>query len=315
MSDSDQSQTIPTLDLRRFDGTPEERAEFVRDLKATFTGLGFAGFSGHGIPDELRDRAFAAIKAFFDQPLDVKRRYAIEGGAGQRGYTGFGVEKAKDQDVGDLKEFWHVGPENVEGAVANLWPEEVEGFRDDVLALYDALTGVGDKVLRAIALGLDLPEDYFVNKVDKGDTILRPLHYPPLKDDRDERAIRAASHEDINVITLLVGSNEPGLEILKADGQWLGVTTLPGAIVCNVGDMLQRLTNHELVSTTHRVVNPPEPWASQPRYSVPYFLHFNDDFEIATLPQCVTEARPNRYPEPITAGDYLRERLREIGLM
>lgn len=308
---------IPVLDLRRFDEGEDAKRELARELGAALGDWGFVGIRGHGISDALRDRTYAETRRLFALPDAVKRRHLLEGAGGQRGYTAFGMESAKDSDVADLKEFWHVGPEPParDDMMPNEFPPEVPGFKEVILELYGTLSGVGAKVLRLIALHLELPEDYFEDKVDHADTIMRPLHYPPVDAGAiPAGAVRAAAHEDINVITLLVGSHEPGLEVLSKQGEWVGVTTLEDTIVCNVGDMLQRLTNHDLVSTTHRVVNPPEPWASQSRFSLPYFLHFNPEFEIATLDSCISDAHPNRYPEPITAQAYLDERLRELGL-
>lgn len=308
---------IPVLDLRRFDQGPDARRALAEELGAALGDWGFVGIRGHGISDDLRDRTYAGTRALFEQPLDVKKRHHLEGKGGQRGYTAFGMESAKDSDVGDLKEFWHVGPEPPlrDDMLPNEFPPEVPQFKEVILELYASLGRVGGRVLELIAMHLELPTSYFEDKVDRADTIMRPLHYPPVETPEDQTvAVRAAAHEDINVITLLVGSHEPGLEVLNRRGEWVGVTTLEDTIVCNVGDMLQRLTNHRLVSTTHRVVNPPEPWRSRSRFSLPYFLHFNPEFEIATLDTCVTPERPNRYPEPITAQGYLDERLEELGL-
>ncbi len=307
---------IPTLDLRRLESDPDG---FAADLGAAYRTYGFAGIANHGIDDDLVARAYDAVRAFFDLPDEVKRRYAMPETGYARGYTPFGVEHAKDSDRPDLKEFWHVGrevPEDHPAADAyprNVWPEEVPGFKEATLALYDALEGVGLRVLEGVARHLGLEPDFFADKVDHGNSILRPIHYPPIRG--EPRGVRSAQHEDINVITLLVGSGEPGLEILRKDGTWIGVDTIPGTIVCNVGDMLQRLTNHVLRSTTHRVVNPPRPWSETSRYSMPFFLHFNAEYVIETLPGCIDEDNPNRYPEPITAQGYLEERLREIGLL
>jgi len=309
--------SIPVLDLHRFDGSDAQRAQLAEELGAALGDWGFVGIRGHGISDDVRDRTYEATRALFALPNETKRRHLLEGKGGQRGYTALGMESAKDSDVGDLKEFWHVGPEPPLRAdmLPNEFPPEVPEFRKVILELYDTLGEVGRKVLELIAIHLDLPPSFFVDKVDRADTIMRPLHYPPVETPEAQTvAVRAAAHEDINVITLLVGSHEPGLEVLSKKGEWVGVTTLPDTIVCNVGDMLQRLTNHALVSTTHRVVNPPEPWRSRSRFSLPYFLHFNPDFEIATLASCIDEGHPDRYPEPITAQGYLDERLYELGL-
>lgn len=311
------SSGIPTLDMHRFDS---DRARFVDELGAAYREFGFVGVRNHGIPAELMDRAYATFQKFFALPEAVKRAYHVPGGGGARGYTGFGIETAKDSQYPDLKEFWHVGRELPEGhpyaAVMppNLWPAEVAEFREVAYGLYEALDGLGLKMLSAIALHLGLDEQFFADKVNFGNSILRPIHYPPITRP-DIPNVRAGQHEDINFITLLIGSSAEGLQLLRRDGSWLPVTTQGDAIVCNVGDMLQRLTNHVLPSTTHRVVNPPGEKARQPRYSIPFFLHPNPDYLIETLPGCISADRPNRYPTPITAHDYLLERLREIKLI
>ena len=243
----------------------------------------------------------------------------MPGQGGARGYTGFGVEKAKDSNHPDLKEFWHVGRELTGPAphaslYPNVWPTEVEGFKQATYALYTELEKLGNTVLEALALFLGQQQNYFADKVNYGNSILRPIHYPPIKD-TSTQSIRAGQHEDINLITLLVGSNEAGLEILRRDGSWLPVTTIEGTIVVNIGDMLQRLTNHVLPSTTHRVVNPAGAAAGEPRYSIPFFMHPNPDYVIKTLETCISADRPNRYPEPINSNDYLMQRLEEIGLL
>jgi isopenicillin N synthase-like dioxygenase len=195
----------------------------------------------------------------------------------------------------------------------NVWPQELPKFKDDMLAIYAALDKLGNQVLEALSVYLGQPKDFFRNKVNIGNSILRPLHYPPIIDE-DTPSVRAGAHEDINVLTLLVGSREPGLEVLAKDGTWVPVTIIEGAIICNVGDMLQRLTNHVLPSTTHRVVNPPAPFNEKSRYSIPFFLHFNPDVMITPLESCISDENPQR-DEPITADDYLMQRLREIGLI
>ena len=307
---------IPVLDIRDFE---RSAGEFTDDLGRAYREFGFVGITNHGIEDALIDEAYRVFREFFALPEDVKRTYRHPAGGGKRGYTGFGVEQAKDHDVPDLKEFWHVGREVAEDhphsdiLIPNLWPTEVEGFREVSLALYDALDRLGRRMLSAIALDLGLDADWFADKVDQGNSILRPIHYPPIRN-AQPGAVRAARHEDINLITLLIGSREQGLEILSKKGEWIPVTTLPGTIVVNVGDMLQRLTNHVYQSTTHRVVNPPGEAASRARYSIPFFLHPNPDFVIETLPQCVSEDNPDRYPEPIRSDDYLQQRIREINL-
>jgi isopenicillin N synthase-like dioxygenase len=312
------SQGFPVLDVRTFTQSPGARAQFVADLGDALREYGFVGVIGHDLQPELRQRAYAALRRFFALPEQIKTRYHLPGRGGERGYTPFRVETAKDQTDPDLKEFWHVGRELAPGTPhadrlpANLWPAEVPEFREPLLALYQALDQLGSTLLSAIALHLGLDANWFADKTDHGNSILRPLHYPPLAPGL--RGVRSAAHEDINLITLLIGSGEPGLEILRRDHTWLPIATPEDQIVMNVGDMLQRLTNHALPSTTHRVVNPPEPWGTQARYSLPFFLHFNPEFVISTLPGCISRERPNRYPTPISADDYLQERLREIGL-
>ena len=307
---------IPVLDLGDFTG---RRDDFTEALGRAYREYGFAGITGHGVDPALIDDAYARFRAFFALPEETKLRYHQPGGGGKRGYTGFGVEQAKDHDKPDLKEFWHVGREvtgrnpHPDILLPNLWPDEVPGFRKASLALYGALDNLGQRMLSAIALDLGLPADWFADKVHRGNSILRPIHYPPIRDAQPGQ-VRAARHEDINLITLLIGSREQGLEVLNKHGEWVPVTTLPRTIIVNVGDMLQRLTNHVYASTSHRVVNPPGEAAQRSRYSIPFFLHPNPDFVIETLPQCITEDNPNRYPEPISSDDYLQERIREINL-
>ncbi|MBK8067372.1 MAG: isopenicillin N synthase family oxygenase [Rhodanobacteraceae bacterium] len=308
---------VPTLDISRFDS---DRDAFVADLGRAYREYGFCGISGHGIPASLIDGAYAAFERFFDLPDAVKRRYHVAGGGGARGYTPYKVETAKDSKHADLKEFWHIGREIARDSQyatimgENLWPEEVPEFRTLGYALYQALDDLGSRVLAALALHIGLPQDWFADKTHFGNSILRPIHYPPITEDEIPNE-RAGAHEDINLITLLVGASAEGLQVLTRQGDWLPVTTSGDAIVVNIGDMLQRLTNHVYPSTTHRVVNPPGEQARQPRYSTPFFLHPNPDFLIETLPQCITPDNPNRYPQPITANDYLMQRLREIKLI
>ncbi|MBL8843940.1 MAG: isopenicillin N synthase family oxygenase [Planctomycetes bacterium] len=319
------------------------RSALSAALFAAWRDCGFVGITDHGIPEGQVRAALAAARDFFALPAEVKQRYEVAGGAGQRGYTRFGVEKAKDQRQPDLKEFWHVGREVGRDdplaaiLLPNLWPREVPHFEPALRALFDSLERLGGRLLELLEPALGLPSGWFAPRIARGNSILRPLHYPPLPAPRASEgggavaprtgggavapravesaaAVRAAAHEDINLITLLVGSDEPGLEIAARDGTWWAVTTVPGTIVVNVGDMLQRLTNGVLPSTTHRVVNPPPPWDARSRYSIPFFLHFEPDVVIEPLPSCVGPDRPPRWPAPIRAHDYLLERLREIGL-
>lgn len=304
------------VDLSRFEAEPKNLA---RDAGAAYREFGFCGFRNHGIPETVIAGAYDVFKQFFALPTATKEGYRSTS-AGQRGYTPFGREQARDQSVPDLKEFWHVGREmDAENPwpdilLPNVWPAEVPGFREKSLALYRALDRLGGRILGLIARFLDLDPDWFAPHVRHGNSILRAIHYPPIPDS-GTAAVRAARHEDINLITLLIGSEEAGLEILGRDGAWVPVTSIEGTIVVNIGDMMKRLTNDVLPSTPHRVVNPPGPAAQQPRYSIPFFLHPNPDFLIESLPGCVGRDRPNRYPEPITANDFLEQRLREIKLL
>jgi isopenicillin N synthase-like dioxygenase len=297
-----------------------------RDLAAAaaafgdaFGRTGFAVVSDHGIPQGVIDAALAATKAFFALPESTKAAYVVAGGGGQRGLTPFGVEAAKGAARADLKEFWHVGRDLPAGHAfaptmpANLWPTEIPGFQPAVSALYAALDAAGRRMLRAIAVHVGLAADFFDEPVAEGNSILRLLHYPPVHtapaDADGDVALRAGAHEDINVITLLLGAEEAGLQLLGRGGEWLDIVVPEGALVCNIGDMLQRLTGGRLPSTTHRVVNPAPDRAAHPRYSTPFFLHFRPDYRIETIP-----GGPMMAP-PITADAYLHERLREIKLL
>ena len=303
---------LPPVSFRDFDA---DFAAFAQGLGASFERFGFAVVTDHGLDEARIAGALSAARAFFALPEAAKRRY-VTGVGGQRGYTAFGRETAKDATAHDLKEFWHVGREPPPPgglAAPNVWPQEIPGFRTELSWLYGALDALGRKLLQAIATRLGLARGFFDDKVDHGDSILRLLHYPPA--DFDGPHIRAAAHEDINVITLLLGAEEAGLELKDRDGRWLAAAPPPGALVCNIGDMLQRLTNRRLPSTPHRVVNPAPERRGVARYSTPFFLHVNPDFEIRTLPSCVDAAHPDLFPEPITAAGFLAERLREIKLL
>ncbi len=281
--------------------------------------FGFCGFVNHGVTDRVVEDAYDVFRRFFALREDIKLQYR-SGAGGQRGYTPFGIEQARDQSVPDLKEFWHVGREM--GAEnpwpdilqPNLWPQEIPDFHAKAYTLFRSLDDLGKRVLQLIAISLGIAPDWFDTRIDRGNSILRAIHYPPIRDKKTP-AVRAARHEDINLITLLTGSSEEGLQILSRDGAWIPVTSIPGTIVVNIGDMMKRLTNHVLPSTPHRVVNPPGTKSDKSRYSIPFFLHPNPDFLIETLPECVSAERPNLYPQPITANDFLVQRLREIKLM
>jgi isopenicillin N synthase-like dioxygenase len=293
---------------------------FAERLGQSFRETGFAVIKDHPIDQGVIDRGVDAGKQFFALPDATKRSYFIPGGGGQRAYTPFATEVAKGAKAKDLKEFWHVGREiprdhkyaDIMGA--NLYVSEVADWKENTNAMFSALDNFGLEILAAIAMHLRLKPDFFNETVDHGNSILRLLHYPPQLEPPPEGSVRAGAHEDINVITLLLGAEEGGLEVLHRNGQWLPVNPPPGSLVVNIGDMLQRLTNHVLPSTTHRVVNPKPERSRFPRYSTPFFLHFNPDYEIQTLPSCISPERPNRYPEPLTSQDFLEIRLKEIGL-
>jgi isopenicillin N synthase-like dioxygenase len=291
---------------------------FADALGASYRQTGFAVIADHGISQALIDDVLRLFKDFFALPEDEKKRYHLPGTGGARGYTPFGIETAKGANLHDLKEFWHVGRELPAGhrlgafMSDNIWVKELPDFQAQTYRLFEAFDALGAKILRAIARNLALADDYFADKVNLGNSILRVIHYPPVLDDSPN--IRAGAHEDINVITLLLGAEEGGLEVQARDGSWHPINPPPGCLVVNIGDMLQRLCNHVLPSTSHRVINPVAARSRFPRYSMPFFLHFNPDFMIQTLKNCITPENPNRYPESIMAEAFLQTRLREIKL-
>ena len=310
------ADNLASVSLKDADRDPEG---FAQKLGHSFEEFGFAIIANHGIPDELIHRAEEKAKAFFALPEDVKNKYRVPGGGGARGFTPFGIETAKGHKAHDLKEFWHVGRDLPEGhrfrdhMPDNLWPAEVPGFKETFQEIYATFDRTGLKILKAIARYLNIPEDYFEDAVRDGNSVLRALHYPPQTETTGEH-IRAGAHEDINAITLLLGAEEAGLELLTRDGRWIPVSPKAGELVINIGDMLQRLTNGVLRSTSHRVVNPTPDRASHARYSMPFFLHFRSDFLIEALPQTVPAGEQPKWA-PITADDYLQERLRDIKLV
>lgn len=317
-----QYDEIPSLDLVNFYGGDQQKKEaFVADLGNAFHSIGFVAVRNHFLPDTLQQRLYAAIRKFFALPDEIKSRYELADLAGQRGYTGKGKEHAKGRNTGDLKEFYHIGQElspgelRTEGYPANIWPDEVPELRTVAVEVFRSLEKTGKFLLRAIALYLDLPEDYFDDKVANGNSILRPIHYYPIEnpDSVPGDAVRAAEHGDINLITLLMGASADGLQVLRTDGKWIPITALPSQLVVNVGDMLERLTNKTLMSTIHRVVNPPRELMNTPRYSIPFFMHPRSEMNLAALPGCVSTENPKRWAD-ITAGEFLDERLAEIGL-
>jgi isopenicillin N synthase-like dioxygenase len=311
--------TIPVVDLAEFtSGDPVLKHKFVNELGKAYEEVGFVAVKNHGVPDHLIADLYKYVQQFFSLPLEKKREYEIPDLAGQRGYTSFGKEHAKGSDAPDLKEFFQYG-QKAEGEeyIPEEYPEnvqvgEISAFNPTFHSAYRSFEESGKKLLQAIALYLGLDEFYFDNWVRNGNSILRAIHYPPITNE-PKSAIRAEQHEDINLITLLVGASADGLQILTKQNEWVGVTSLPEQIVVNVGDMLQRLTNNKLRSTTHRVVNPPRELWHTSRFSIPFFLHPKGNMSLACLESCVNEQNPKHYPDA-TAGEYLDERLREIGL-
>ena len=316
-------EKIPSLDLADFrSGDPDRKARFVQQLGNAYQNIGFVALKNHGLTTAQTEQLYADVKSFFSLSDDVKQRYEKPELAGQRGYIGKGKEHAKGRNTGDLKEFFHVGQEvddptdPVAGEYPdNIWPAEVPGFAQHTTSAYKTLEAAGQDVLRAIALYLELPEDYFDDKVRNGNSILRQIHYFPIEDPDavPADAVRAAEHGDINLITLLMGASADGLQVRRRDGQWIPITALPDQIVVNVGDMLQRLTNGVLRSTIHRVVNPPREKMNSSRYSVPFFMHPRSEMSLAALESCVTPDNPKQMPD-VTAGEFLNERLIELGL-
>jgi isopenicillin N synthase-like dioxygenase len=310
---------IPSIDLADFlSNDAQRKQDFVNALGKAYEEIGFVAVRGHLLKDETSSKLYQACQDFFSLSDEQKRKYEIPGLAGQRGYTSFGKEHAKGRNEGDLKEFWHFG-QIVEGDdpikseyPENIYVDEIPDFGKYGIEAYKALEETGKHMLRAIAIYLGLNEFYFDDKIHHGNSILRPIHYPPITDE-PKSAVRAAEHEDINLITLLMGASAEGLQVLNKQNEWVDITALPEQLVVNVGDMLQRLTNNVLKSTTHRVVNPPKEKWSSPRFSIPFFLHPRSEMRLDCLPECISDKNPIHY-EPISGGEYLIERLREIGL-
>ncbi len=312
-------KNIPSVDLSKFvDGNEAQRQEFINELGTAWKEVGFVTVKNHGVPDEYINAFYTQVKRFFEFPVETKLKYEDPENAGQRGYTSFGREHAKGFDAPDLKEFWQMGQEVTDGDVIakeypnNIVVSELQDFEEIGRKLYAAFEASGAHLLRAIALYLDLDENYFDPSIHNGNSILRAIHYPPIVGE-PKSSIRAEQHEDINLITLLAGASAEGLQVMDNDGDWIGVNAPEGHLVINVGDMLQRLTNNLLRSTTHRVVNPPREMWHTSRYSIPFFLHPRSNMDLTCLDKCVTAENPLQY-EPITSGEYLDERLREIGL-
>ena len=316
---STSARRIPLVNLSHYrSGTPQERARFVQVFGDALKEFGFVSVEGHGVDDALIRRTYADVERFFSLSEGVKRHYTVPGGAGQRGYTGYGQEHAKNRTVGDLKEFWHVGrelpathPHFSPHYGPNVWPAEVSSFRENTLGLFNALDSAAAVMLEALADYFGVTRGTFSSMAQDGNSILRLIHYPPLKERFIPGGVRAAEHEDINLITLLCEGTASGLELLTRDGEWIPVDTLRGQIVVDSGDMLSRVTNGVIPATTHRVVNPKSAEDDTTRYSMPFFVH--------PYPQCVLETLPVTATgaglPPITADAFLQQRLREIGLI
>lgn len=312
-------KSIPTVDLSEFrSGDSVRKNKFIKALGQAYEEIGFVTVTNHGLSAALRENLYEQVEDFFALDEEVKMKYHVSGLAGQRGYTPFGQEHAKGRNAGDLKEFFQFGQSvKDDAALADVYPKnvnvsELPQFNPAGMQAYKTLEAAGGELLQAIALYLGLPEDYFESKINNGNSILRAIHYPPITSE-PKGAVRAAEHEDINLITLLMGASAEGLEVKTKTGEWIGVEVSEDAVVVNVGDMLQRLTNNVLRSTTHRVVNPPkEKWGTS-RFSIPFFLHPISEMDLTCLESCITDDNPKQYSD-MTAGEYLDERLREIGL-
>lgn len=313
---------VPSLDLADFTGDDlEKKKKFVAKLGEAYNNIGFVAIRNHYLSDELSAKLYEVIKKFFALPDHIKQKYEIQHLAGQRGYIGKGKEHAKGRNTGDLKEFYHVGQEVEDNDPIkkeypeNVWPDELPQFKQVGLEVYRSLEKTGIQMLRALAIYLNLPENYFDAKVKNGNSILRPIHYFPIEDPASvpPDAVRAAEHGDINLITLLMGASADGLQVLRRDGRWIPITALPDQLVVNVGDMLERHTNKKLKSTIHRVVNPPPHLMNTPRYSIPFFMHPRSEMNLAALAGCIDHDHPKLWDD-ITAGEFLTQRLKEIGL-
>ncbi|MFD2550828.1 isopenicillin N synthase family dioxygenase [Bizionia sediminis] len=313
-------KTIPSVNLNDFtSGNPERKQQFVDAIGKAYEDIGFVALKGHFLDDLLVDKLYAEVKNFFALPLETKRKYEIEGIGGQRGYISFGKESAKGKKEGDLKEFWHFGqyvennPKLEAEYPQNVIVEELPEFNKVGKEAYKMLEKTAKYVLRALALHLNLEETYFDNYIQNGNSILRPIHYPPILEE-PKNAVRAAAHGDINLITLLMGAQGRGLQVQNHEGEWLDAIAEPDELMINVGDMLSRHTNNKLKSTIHRVINPPRELWGTSRYSIPFFMHPVSDMKLDVLESCVDADNPKQF-EPITAGAFLNERLVELGLI
>ena len=307
-------ESIPTISLKNY---KKNKESISKEIYNACNKVGFFSIIDHDLNIDLIKKVLKLSKEFFNQDNDFKMKYCIEEGSGQRGYTPFGVETAKNALLPDQKEFWHHGRsswnENLENKMPkNLIIEEINGINIALEDLYNDLETLGRKILSLIAVSLKLEDEWFDNKINQGNSILRLIHYPKI--DQKNNGLRAEAHEDINLITLLLGTEQEGLEVLNKDNKWIPIKVNSERIVCNVGDMLERLTNDKLKSTTHRVNNPKKSITNESRFSMPFFLHFNPDYLIETIPNCIEQNRPNKYTKAITADDFLKIRLKEINL-
>jgi isopenicillin N synthase-like dioxygenase len=314
-------QQIPSVDLRDFlSKDPARKQKFVNEIGKAYEEIGFVALKGHFLDDELVENLYGEVRNFFSLPLEVKSKYEIPGIGGQRGYVSFGKEHAKGRSAGDLKEFWHFGQYvSADSIYASEYPEnvivnELENFNSTGKKAYQMLEKTGIYVLRALSLHIGLDEFYFDKYIENGNSILRPIHYPPITDEPKDGAVRAAAHGDINLITLLMGAQGKGLQVQNHDGEWIDAMAQPDELMINVGDMLSRYTNNKLKSTIHQVVNPPRELWGTSRYSIPFFMHPISAMPLNCLSQCIDENNPKQF-EDITAGDYLNERLVELGLI
>ena len=312
-------ETIPSLDLNDFtNGDQQSREKFFKKLGKGFEHYGFVAIKNHGLTDELTSELYKQVKFFFNLNLDIKKKYERPELNGQRGYISFGRETAKGFKKHDLKEFWHFGQEVTDGDPIskeyekNVICDELPEFNKIGRKVYQSLEETGKTILKAIALHLNLDENYFENKVHNGNSILRAIHYPPITK-KPEGSVRAAAHGDINLITLLMGASNSGLQILNKKNEWISVTALPEQIVVNIGDMLARLTNNKLCSSIHRVINPPKELWGTSRFSIPFFMHPRSEMSLNCLENCISEQNPKNYTDT-TAGEFLEERIRELGL-
>ncbi|WP_299391222.1 2-oxoglutarate and iron-dependent oxygenase domain-containing protein [uncultured Gelidibacter sp.] len=311
---------IPSVNLQDFvSGDPVRKQKFIDEIGKAYEEIGFVALKGHFLDDALVDDLYEEVKNFFSLPTDVKQKYEIPGIGGQRGYVSFGKESAKGQKQGDLKEFWHFGQYVEDDPVrAKEYPENVQvaelpRFNEIGKEAYAMLEKTAKYVLRALALHLNLEETYFDNYIHNGNSILRPIHYPPIKEEPKD-AVRAAAHGDINLITLLMGAQGRGLQVQNHKGEWIDAIAEPDELMINVGDMLSRHTNNKLKSTIHRVVNPPRELWGTSRYSIPFFMHPISEMKLDVLEGCIDDENPKQFDD-ITAGEFLTERLIELGLI